>query len=162
MRRFELSDTPFDPATLRAGLLDDRVGGYASFEGWVRNHNDGRRVDGLAYEAYATLAESEGERILDEALAKFAILDAHCVHRTGDLAIGELAVWVGVAAAHRDAAFAACRFVIDEVKARVPHLVVFVAEDRFSVRPNRADAVRDILERGVVEMKQNVVLGLGD
>jgi molybdopterin synthase catalytic subunit len=118
--RFELSDTPFDPATLRAGLLDDRVGGYASFEGWVRNRSDGRNVAGLAYEAYAALAENEGERILDEALARFEILDAHCMHRTGELAIGELAVWVGVSAVHRDAAFAACRFIIDEVKTRVP------------------------------------------
>lgn len=120
MPRFELSGIPFDTATLRAGLLDDRVGGYASFEGWVRNHNEGRDVQGLHYEAYAALAESEGERILDEALAQFAILDARCVHRTGELAIGELAVWVGVSAAHRDAAFAACRFIIDEVKSRVP------------------------------------------
>ena len=120
MARFRLSETPFDTATLRAELLDARVGGYASFEGWVRDHNDGRSVDGLRYEAYATLAETEGEAILAEALAKFEILDAHCVHRTGDLAIGELAVWVGVSAAHRDAAFAACRYVIDEVKSRVP------------------------------------------
>jgi molybdopterin synthase catalytic subunit len=120
MARFRLSETPFDTATLRADLLDARVGGYASFEGWVRDHNDGRSVDGLRYEAYATLAETEGEAILAEALAKFDILDAHCVHRTGDLAIGELAVWVGVSAAHRDAAFAACRYVIDEVKSRVP------------------------------------------
>lgn len=120
MPRFQLLDTPFDPATLRARLLDDRVGGYASFEGWVRDHNDGRAVHGLRYEAYAALAETEGEKILDEALARFEILDALCVHRTGDLAIGELAVWVGVSAAHRDAAFAACRFVIDEVKSRVP------------------------------------------
>jgi molybdopterin synthase catalytic subunit len=120
MARFRLSETPFDTATLRADLLDARVGGYASFEGWVRDHNDGRSVDGLRYEAYATLAETEGEAILAEALAKFGILDAHCVHRTGDLAIGELAVWVGVSAAHRDAAFAACRYVIDEVKSRVP------------------------------------------
>jgi molybdopterin synthase catalytic subunit len=120
MARFRLSETPFDTATLRAELLDARVGGYASFEGWVRDHNDGRSVDGLRYEAYATLAETEGEAILAEALAKFDILDAHCVHRTGDLAIGELAVWVGVSAAHRDAAFAACRYVIDEVKSRVP------------------------------------------
>ena len=120
MPRFELSETPFDPATLRAGLLDERVGGYASFEGWVRNHNDGRTVDGLHYEAYATLAEAEGERVLEDSLAKFDIIDARCVHRTGDLAIGGLAVWVGVTAAHRDAAFAACRFIIDEVKARVP------------------------------------------
>ena len=120
MARFELADTPFDPATLRAGLLDDRVGGYASFEGWVRNHNDGRNVTGLRYEAYAALAGAEGERVIDEALARFEILDARCVHRTGELAIGELAVWFGVCAAHRDAAFAACRFIIDEVKSRVP------------------------------------------
>ena len=120
MRRFQLADTPFDIATLRAQLLDDRVGGYASFEGWVRDHNDGRVVHGLRYEAYPALAESEGARILEEARAGFDIIDASCVHRVGDLAIGELAVWVGVSAAHRDAAFAACRFIIDEVKSRVP------------------------------------------
>ena len=120
MARFRLSETPFDVASLRAELLDARVGGYASFEGWVRDHHGGRAVTGLRYEAYSALAEQEGERILDEARDKFAILDVRCVHRTGDLAIGELAVWVGVAAAHRDAAFAACRFIIDEVKARVP------------------------------------------
>lgn len=120
MARFRLAETPFDVAALRAELLDARVGAHASFEGWVRDHNDGRAVNGLRYEAYAAMAEQEGERILAEACARFAILDARCVHRTGDLAIGELAVWVGVSAAHRDAAFAACRFVIDEVKARVP------------------------------------------
>ncbi|HEY5805021.1 MAG TPA: molybdenum cofactor biosynthesis protein MoaE [Lysobacter sp.] len=119
-KHFSLSETPFDTSSLRAQLLDDRVGGYASFEGWVRDHNDGRAVNGLRYEAYVALAEAEGERVLAEALAKFDILDVRCVHRIGDLAIGELAVWVGVSAAHRDAAFAACRFVIDEVKARVP------------------------------------------
>jgi molybdopterin synthase catalytic subunit len=120
MNRFSLSETPFDITAKRDNLFDARAGGYASFEGLVRDHNDGRKVHGLRYEAYATLAESEGERILDEALAGFEIIDAHCVHRTGDLAIGELAVWVGVTAAHRDAAFAACRFIIDEVKSRVP------------------------------------------
>jgi len=119
-RRFSLSDTPFDTAALRAQLLDARVGAYASFEGWVRDHNAGRAVSGLRYEAYVQLAESEGQRILDEACARFDILDAGCVHRVGDLALGELAVWVGVTAAHRDAAFAACRWIIDEVKARVP------------------------------------------
>lgn len=120
MNHFSLADTPFDIATLRAGLLDDRVGGYASFEGWVRNHNADRAVHGLRYEAYAALAESEGEKVIAEALQKFAVIDARCVHRIGDLAIGEMAVWVGVSAAHRDAAFAACRYIIDEVKARVP------------------------------------------
>jgi molybdopterin synthase catalytic subunit len=120
MKRFALSDKPFDIATLRAELLDARVGAYASFEGWVRNHNAERNVEALRYEAYVAMAESEGERVIDDALAKFDILDARCVHRIGDLAIGELAVWVGVTAAHRDAAFAACRFIIDEVKSRVP------------------------------------------
>jgi molybdopterin synthase catalytic subunit len=120
MKRFALSDTPFEIAPLRAQLLHHRAGAYASFEGWVRDHNDGRTVEGLRYEAYTVMAETEGERILDEAIARFGILDARCVHRTGDLAIGDLAVWVGVCAAHRDAAFAACRHIIDEVKARVP------------------------------------------
>jgi len=120
MARFRLSGTPFDTATLRAELLDASVGAYASFEGWVRDHNDGRGVHGLHYQAYATLAEAEGERIIDEARSEFAILDARCMHRVGDLAVGELAVWVGATAAHRDAAFAACRFIIDEVKSRVP------------------------------------------
>jgi molybdopterin synthase catalytic subunit len=120
MARFRLSATPFDTAALRAGLLDARVGAYASFEGWVRDHNAGQAVTGLRYEAYAELAEREGDAILAEAAGRFDILDAACVHRTGDLAIGELAVWVGVAAAHRDAAFAACRWIIDEVKSRVP------------------------------------------
>ena len=118
--RFQLAATPFDVATLRAELLDERVGGYASFEGWVRNNNEGRGVRGLHYQAYEAMALKEGERVLDEALARFDILDARCVHRVGELAIGELAVWVGVSAGHRDAAFAACRFVIDEIKARVP------------------------------------------
>lgn len=120
MPRFVLSPTPFDTASLRAELLDARVGAYASFEGWVRDHNAGRRVTGLHYEAYEDLAQAEGLRILDEACDRFEVIDLHCVHRVGDLALGELAVWVGATAAHRDAAFAACRFAIDEVKARVP------------------------------------------
>ena len=120
MGGFALSGTPFDVGTLRSGLLDARVGAYASFEGWVRDHNAGRSVQGLRYEAYETLARSEGSRILEQALVRFDILDAGCVHRVGDLGIGELAVWVGVTAAHREGAFGACRFIIDEVKARVP------------------------------------------
>lgn len=120
MPRFALSPTPFDTASLRAELLDARVGAYASFEGWVRDHNDGRPVAGLRYEAYEALAQAEGMRVLEEACARFEVIDLHCVHRLGDLALGELAVWVGATAAHRNAAFAACRYAIDEVKARVP------------------------------------------
>lgn len=120
MTRFAIADAPFDIAPLRARLLRAEAGAYASFEGWVRDHNDGRAALGLRYEAYVALAEAEGGRIVEEALAKFAIADAACVHRIGELAIGDLAVWVGVSAAHRDAAFAACRWIIDEVKSRVP------------------------------------------
>ncbi len=120
MKRFILSGSTLDSAVLRAQLLRDNAGAYASFEGWVRDHHDGRAVSGLRYEAYAVLAEAEGERILEDAIAKFAIADARCTHRTGELAIGEMAVWVGVCAAHRAAAFDACRFIIDEVKSRVP------------------------------------------
>ena len=120
MARFAIADAAFDIAPLRERLLREEAGAYASFEGWIRNHNEGRAATGLHYEAYRALAEAEGERILDDALARFAIADAACVHRIGELAVGELAVWVGVSAGHRDAAFAACRWIIDEVKARVP------------------------------------------
>ena len=120
MGRFSLAEAPFEIAPLRQRLLDERAGGYCAFEGWVRNVNDGRQVRALTYEAYTLLAEAEGERILAEAVARFAIVDAACVHRVGRLELGELAVWVGVAAGHREAAFAACRWIIDEVKAHVP------------------------------------------
>lgn len=117
---FQVSSEPIDVVALRAILDDPRAGGMACFEGRVRDHNDGRAVHGLRYEAYVELAQTEGERILAEARARFDILAAQAVHRVGDLAIGDVAVWVGVTAAHRDAAFAACRFIIDEIKARVP------------------------------------------
>ena len=120
MPRFSLSAEPLHTAPLQAGLRDARAGACASFEGWVRDHNEGRPVLGLRYEAYAELAQGEGEAVIAEALQRFAITEAACVHRIGELAIGDLAVWVGVSAAHRDAAFAACRWIIDEVKTRVP------------------------------------------
>jgi sulfur-carrier protein adenylyltransferase/sulfurtransferase len=120
MAGFAFSDRPLDPAALRAAVEDRAAGGYASFEGWVRNHNDGRDVVRLEYEAYAELAVKEGERIIDEAIRRFGVRRARCVHRVGALGLGELAVWVGVSSAHRGEAFAACRYIIDEVKHRVP------------------------------------------
>ena len=120
MSDFELTETPIDPAALSRALAQSHAGACVTFEGWVRDHNDGRRVLRLDYQAYAPLAQNEGARILAEARERFAVLAARCVHRVGALAIGDAAVWVGVSAAHRDAAFAACRWVIDEVKRRVP------------------------------------------
>ena len=120
MTRFELSDAAIDAAVLSRALADAGAGACVTFEGWVRITNAGRRVHRLDYQAYGALAAKEGEAILAEVHDKFPIVQARCVHRVGSLAIGELAVWVGVSAAHRDAAFAAARFVIDEVKKRVP------------------------------------------
>jgi molybdopterin synthase catalytic subunit len=120
MKPFSLSGTAIDAAELLRALESERVGAIVTFEGRVRDHNEGRAVRGLAYEAYAELAEAEGARIVEEARSRFEIAQALCVHRVGELALGELAVWVGVGAAHRDAAFAACRYIIDEVKSRVP------------------------------------------
>lgn len=120
MSAFEISNGPIDPAALSRALAHARAGACATFEGWVRDHNDGRSVRRLDYQAYAPLAQSEGERILAEARERFAIVEARCAHRVGALAIGDLAVWVGVSAAHRGAAFDACRWIIDEVKAHVP------------------------------------------
>lgn len=120
LHRFRLSDDPIDVSVERRALDHAAAGACASFEGWVRNHNDGRPVRRLDYQAYAPLAASEGDAILEEAVGRFAVREARCVHRVGALAIGDLAVWVGVSADHRDAAFAACRWIIDEVKRRVP------------------------------------------
>ncbi|HVU22962.1 MAG TPA: molybdenum cofactor biosynthesis protein MoaE [Opitutus sp.] len=117
---FQLSSTPLDPAALQRTLADARAGACVTFEGRVRDHNDGRAVEALDYEAFGELAEREGARIVAEARAKFDVLAVACVHRVGALRIGDLAVWVGAVAAHRAAAFDACRYVIDEAKARVP------------------------------------------
>lgn len=117
---FEIATETIDPAACRRSLAADVAGAFVAFEGWVRDHNGGRAVTALEYEAYAVLAVAEGERILAEAAERFEIEAAQAIHRTGRLAIGDLAVWVGVSAAHRGPAFEACRYVIDEVKSRVP------------------------------------------
>ena len=118
--RFRLSTEPVDPATLQASLSDAQAGACVTFEGWVRNHNEGQPVLSLEYEAYPELAEKEGARVLAEAAGRFGVSGIEAVHRVGHLQIGDIAVWVGVTAPHRSAAFDACRYVIDELKARVP------------------------------------------
>lgn len=120
MREFEFSKKPLDPAALRESLLDRSSGAYVGFEGWVRDHNDGRSVLRLEYEAYESLGLKEGENIVREAEKRFVVTGACCIHRIGRLEIGDLAVWVGVSAHHRAEAFSACRYIIDEVKHRVP------------------------------------------
>jgi molybdopterin synthase catalytic subunit len=118
--KFHLTAAAIDPAALLGALDDAGSGACVTFEGRVRNLNGGRAVRALDYEAYGPLAEKEGEKILAEARKKFPIHGAACVHRTGRLRLGEIAVWVAVTSAHRGAAFEACRYIIDETKARVP------------------------------------------
>ena len=120
MTTFRFSTEPLDILALRTELQGAAAGGYSSFEGWVRNHNEGRQVRRLEYEAFEALAVKEGERIVAEALARFGVERAACVHRVGSLEIGDIAVWVGVSARHRHEAFLACRYIIDAVKHRVP------------------------------------------
>lgn len=115
-----ITDKTICPDELRSQLTNAGAGAYTSFEGWIRNHNDGHDVLRLEYEAYEPLAVSEGERVIREAKERFGVLHASCVHRVGSLEIGECAVWVGVSSGHRDAAFKACRYIIDEVKVRLP------------------------------------------
>lgn len=118
--RFRIAAEPIDAAVLQRMLADARAGACVTFEGWVRNRNEGAAVQSLEYEAYVPLATTEGEKILAEARTKFALLGAVAEHRVGHLQLGEMAVWVGVTAEHRGAAFEACRYIIDEAKARLP------------------------------------------
>ena len=117
---FAITVDPIDPVALKRNLEADQAGACVTFEGWVRNLNDGESVDALEYETHAAIAASEGEKVIAEAVEKFSVVTAEGVHRVGQLAIGDCAVWVGVSAAHRGAAFDACRYIIDEIKNRLP------------------------------------------
>lgn len=117
---FSLSDKPIQIDALKRSLVLAHAGALATFEGWVRNHNDGQSVERLEYSSYPRLAEKEGARIVQETLEKFAVDAVIAQHRVGLLEIGDLAVWVGASAAHREAAFDACRYLIEEIKRRVP------------------------------------------
>jgi len=116
----QMSDMPILPERLRAELEDHAAGAFVSFEGWIRNENENQEVLRLEYEAYEPLCLAEGLRVIDAAREKYPLQKALCIHRTGLLELGECAVWVGVSSPHRDAAFAACRYIIDQVKTRLP------------------------------------------
>jgi molybdopterin synthase catalytic subunit len=117
---FVLTDQPICTQERKQNLEALEAGAYVEFEGRVRNHSQGRVVRRLDYEAYHDLAESEGDALLRDAADRFDIIDAAAVHRVGRLALGEVAVWIGVVAAHRADAFRACAFCIDEIKKRLP------------------------------------------
>jgi molybdopterin synthase catalytic subunit len=110
---------PIDPGALLALVLSPERGGVACFLGTVRNHHRGREVVRLEYSAYGPMAEAECGRIVAEAESRWEVAVA-LRHRVGELEIGDTAVAIAAASAHRDEAFLACRYVIEEVKRRVP------------------------------------------
>jgi molybdopterin synthase catalytic subunit len=118
--RFAITAEVIEPEALKRRLAADNAGACATFEGWVRDINEGEAVGALEYETHAAIAAAEGEAVIAEAIERFEIIEAQCLHRVGRLAIGECAVWVGVSAGHRGAAFDACRYIIDEIKHRLP------------------------------------------
>ena len=117
---FSIVNNFLDYSSFENALYRQDAGGIVTFQGRVRNHNNGRSVLHLNYEAYDEMAMSEGLKIIKEAKEKFAILEAQAIHRIGDLQIEEAAIWVGVSAAHRHAAFLACQYIVDQIKSRVP------------------------------------------
>lgn len=118
--KFSISNTPIDVSAARKAVADKHCGALVVFEGWIRDHNEGQEVERLEYEVYRPVAEKEGARIIDEALERFAVSHALCIHREGLLELEDCAVIVCVSAAHRGAAFDACRYIIDQTKIRLP------------------------------------------
>ena len=118
--RFELVHGPLDPRRLESEVRTDRDGAVVTFSGVTRDHNDGRAVAGLAYEAYAEMVQKVFAAIVDDAFGSFDITRVRVAHRLGDVPIGEASVLVVVAAEHRGPAFDACRALMDRIKAELP------------------------------------------
>jgi molybdopterin synthase catalytic subunit len=115
-----LTREPIDANALIGAVSSKEHGAIILFLGVVRDVNEGRRVTGIEYSAYEGMARAELHRIASEAVAKFAAGDIAIVHRLGQLALEEASVGIAVAHAHRDEAYALSRWVIEELKRRVP------------------------------------------
>jgi molybdopterin synthase catalytic subunit len=117
---FKISDKPINLQELVDYVIDPEAGAIVPFIGTTRNNNEGRNVIALDYEAYSEMAEKELARIGEDAKKKWPICKMAIVHRLGPVQIGEASVIIAVSSAHRDAAFAASRFAIEEIKKTVP------------------------------------------
>jgi molybdopterin synthase catalytic subunit len=115
----ELRPDPLSVDEVRAAVADPAAGGIAIFIGTVRDHDQGRGVTALTYRAHPSAAVELG-KVAEKVAASHPILALAVAHRTGELQIGDLAVVAAVAAENRDVAFAACRQLIDDLKATVP------------------------------------------
>ncbi len=105
-------------AALKASSL--RMGGIATFVGCARDFSEGRDVSQISFDAYGSMAISEMQQLRSDAIAKFGLLDARIVHRICTVTAGENIVFIAAGAEHRVAALEACRWMIDELKLRVP------------------------------------------
>ena len=117
---YRVQKEPIDLNELVRYVTDAEAGAIATFIGTTRNNNEGRNVIGLDYEAYPEMAEKELARIGAEAAQKWQIRRMAIVHRLGPVQIGEASVIIAVSSAHREAAFDASRFAIEEIKKTVP------------------------------------------
>ena len=97
-----------------------RMGGIGTFIGCARDFSEGREVEQISFEAYGSMALSEMQKLRADAIEKFALLDARIVHRIGTVRGGDNIVFIATGAEHRVAALEACRWIIDELKQRVP------------------------------------------
>ena len=120
MINIQLVETPLDAQTALAAAISDAAGGLVQFVGTVRNQTKGKRVLQLEFEAYAPMAVLEMQKIAEQALEKWPVLNISILHRVGVLQVGEIPVIITVACAHRGAAFEACQFAIDTLKENVP------------------------------------------
>lgn len=105
-------------SALRAG--SKRIGGIATFIGCARDFSEGREVTRISFDAYGSMALAEMNKLRDEAMKKFTLLDARIVHRVGVVGAGEQIVFIAAGAEHRAPALQACHWLIDELKQRVP------------------------------------------
>ena len=117
---FEIVSHPIDVAAVSAAAGDPAAGAIVTFVGTTRDHNDGRRVLRLEYEAYPEMAVAEMRKIGDEAGRRWPVERVAIAHRIGVVPIGEASVVIAVSAGHRLAAFEACHFAIDRLKQVVP------------------------------------------
>jgi len=119
IRLIAIRETELSVDEVRAAVADPAAGGEVLFVGTVRDNDADRGVTALSYTAHPS-AEAEMRRVAEDIVAKYDVIAMAAVHRLGDLAVGDLAVVVGVACAHRAEAFHACHALIDELKASVP------------------------------------------
>lgn len=115
-----ITDKPIDIAELMADVRAEEAGGTCTFTGHVRDHSRGRKVTHLEYHAYPEMAEKKMRQVIEEIEERYGVTRLAIAHRIGTLQIGDIAVGIAAASAHRDAAFKACRYAIDRIKQIVP------------------------------------------